>query len=112
MSTAQHTPGPSLLLQWRPVPASLPPDPEANWFSPEVWLALTDGRVVRGMCLHRVKNAQYDAPVHGWFEGNEALDDGVGVLAWMPFATPDFPVALLPLTARPAIEMAKGSALA
>ena len=85
---------PSLPLEWLPVPQSLPPDPDGNWFSPEVWLALSDGRVVRGQCLHRCKDATYDSPVHAWFEGQRQLPESIEVLAWMPFATPDFPVNL------------------
>lgn len=86
---------PSLPLQWQPVPQSLPPDPDGNWFSPMVWLALSDGRVVQGQCLHRCKDAQYDAPVHAWFEGQRQLPDSIKVVAWMPFATPDFPTVFL-----------------
>lgn len=89
MSTAVALP--SLPLQWQAVPQSLPPDPDGNWFSPEVWLALSDGRVVRGMCLHRAKGATYAAPVHAWFEGSRQIDDDIEVIAWMPFAVPDFP---------------------
>lgn len=85
---------PSLPLEWQPVPQSLPPDPDGNWFSPEVWLALSDGRVVEGKCLHRCKGATYDAPVHAWFDGQRQLPKSIEVIAWMPFATPDFPADL------------------
>lgn len=85
---------PSLPLEWHPVPQSLPPDPEGGWFSPDVWLALSDGRVVQGNCLHRSEDATYDAPVHAWFEGRCQLPESIKVIAWMPFATPDFPAHL------------------
>ncbi len=93
MNTIAH---PSLSLQWNPVPQTLPPDPDGGWFSPTVWLALSDGRVVQGRCLHKSPNATYDAPVHAWFEDHRQLPDSIKVVAWMPFAVPDFPAALMP----------------
>lgn len=87
--------GISLALLWEPVPKTLPPDPEGGWFSPMVWLALSDGRVVPGQCLHKSDYEQYDSPVHDWFiekDGNScSLGDEAQVIAWMPFAGPDHP---------------------
>lgn len=87
--------GISLALLWRPVPETLPPDPNGGWFSPTVWLAISDGRVLAGQCLHK-----YDAPIHDWFaidpadDNSKALNcfgDELSVIAWMPFAVPDHP---------------------
>ena len=87
----------TLRLNWNPVPETLPPGAETHWFSPTVWLALSDGRVAPGQCLHRVKGATYNAPVHSWFieDGGRSvmLSDGITVIAWMPFAVPDHPSA-------------------
>ncbi len=86
----------SLLLHWNNVPESLPPDPSGGWFSPIVWLALSDGRVLPGQCLHNIETEKHDSPVHDWFvelaDGNShQLDKGVAVIAWMPFAVPNHP---------------------
>lgn len=90
--------GISLVLRWNLVPESLPPDPDGEWFSPTVWLALSDGRVAPGECLHKKSTAKYDDPVHDWFiekDGKSCqLGRGVDVLAWMPFAVPDHPLVL------------------
>lgn len=89
----------SALLQWQSVPESLPPDPDGpGWWSPDVWLALSDGTVERGKCLHKSPRATYAAPVHDWFLDNVQLcaarAKGVRVIAWMPFAKPDHPLVL------------------
>jgi hypothetical protein len=91
---------PSLPLQWHPITESLPPDPDGpGWWSPDVWLALSDGTVESGKCLHKSPQATYKAPVHDWFIGDTQLcaarPRGVKVVAWMPFAVPDFPSVLL-----------------
>lgn len=87
--------GISLALLWQPVPETLPPDPTGGWFSPTVWLALLDGRVIPGQCLHKSADAKFDAPVHAWFCEKDGLsmqlDDDEVVVAWMPFAVPDHP---------------------
>lgn len=92
--------GISLALLWQPVPESLPPNPDGGWFSPMVWLALSDGRVLVGQALHKGSNAEYDAPVHDWFvidladgknKSLNCLGDDLSVIAWMPLATPDHP---------------------
>lgn len=84
----------TFFLRWYPVPQTLPPDPDGGWFSPYVWLALSDGTVRRGQCLHKKADAEYADPVHDWFLDDEQIGDGVHVLAWMPFAVPDHPLAL------------------
>lgn len=81
-------------LRWYPVPQTLPPDPDGGWFSPYVWLALSDGTVRRGQCLHKKRDALHSDPVHDWFVDDEQLDHALHVLAWMPFAVPDHPLAL------------------
>lgn len=90
--------GISLALLWRPVPETLPPDPHGGWFSPMVWLALSDGRVLMGQCLHKKDDAEYDAPVHDWFAVNpengtlqaiNCFGEDLYVIAWMPLAVPD-----------------------
>lgn len=87
----------SLVLFWRMVPETLPPDPIGGWFSPTVWLALQDGRVIPGQCLHKNADVQFDAPVHSWFGEKDGksvqLGDDEIVIAWMPFAVPDHPHA-------------------
>lgn len=85
----------TLRLEWYPVPKTLPPDPVGGWFSPIVWLALSNGEVKPGSCLHRIAGAKYKGPVHSWFteeeDGSTQLTGKVKVVAWMPFATPDHP---------------------
>lgn len=79
-----------LQLEWSPVPQTLPPDPHGGWFSPKVWLALSDGTVSPGECLHAKKGS--DFLVHSWFANNQQIEeDKVQVVAWMPFAVPDHP---------------------
>jgi len=85
----------TIALPWQSVPQSLPPDPHCGGFSPDVWLALSDGTVHSGQCLHKKPDANYDAPVHDWFIENRQLDVGLKVIAWMPFAKPDFPSHLI-----------------
>lgn len=94
-------------LDWQPVPETLPPDAEGNWFSPQVWLALSDGRVVQGKCLHRCRNATYAEAVHDWFigEDNASVDDDVSVVAWMPFAVPGHPGTMKRLGPRESIPV-------
>lgn len=90
--------GISLALLWRPVPETLPPDPTGGWFSPTVWIALRDGRVIPGQCLHKNAEVQFDAPVRAWFREDNGrsvqLGDDEVVIAWMPFAVPDHPHAV------------------
>lgn len=87
--------GISLALLWNLVPESLPPDPDGGWFSPTVWLALSDGRVMPGRCLHKKETSECEAPVRDWFieeDGKSCqIDKVVDVLAWMPFAVPNHP---------------------
>lgn len=92
--------GISLALLWQPVPETLPPDPHGGWFSPLVWLALSDGRVLTGQALHKSADAEYDAPVHDWCaidpeDGSSNMlscfGDDLSVVAWMPLAVPDHP---------------------
>lgn len=93
----------TLPLRWNRVPDSLPPDPEGGWFSPVVWLALSDGTVEMGTCLHKRPDAKHDAPVHDWFIENKAIEclkhergnPALHVVAWMPFAKPDHPNVLV-----------------
>lgn len=86
----------TLPLNWNPVPETLPPNPD-NFFSPRVWLALSDGRVSVGCCLHHEAGVISKRPVHAWFVDDEELDEdgGVTVVAWMPFAVPDHPQRVL-----------------
>ena len=87
---------------WQPVPETLPPDPEGGWYSPIVWLALSDGRVLPGQALHNTSWVK--PPVRDWFvivrdhvqEPGRVrvinyLGAGVTVVAWKPIATPDHP---------------------
>jgi hypothetical protein len=92
--------GISLALLWRPVPETLPPDPDGEWFSPMVWLALSDGRVLTGQALHKNADAKYAEPVHDWFAvdpqdgGSKSLScfgNGLSVIAWAPLAVPCHP---------------------
>lgn len=106
MSAAQ------LYLKWNPVPQSLPPGAETHWFSPQVWLALSDGSVHPGQCLHASKGSEYDGP-HDWFidtkEGSVSIGcNGAKVVAWMPFAVPDHPstIGYEPMKLTAAMEVA------
>lgn len=87
----------TLYLPWNYISESIPPGAETHWFSPKVWLALSDGRVMPGQCLHKMKNAIYDGPVHSWFIFQEdggpglQLSEGIDVIAWIPFAKPYHP---------------------
>ena len=93
------TPSKSAALKWNRVPQSIPPGKEDGFFSPEVWLALSDGSVYMGKCLHKSPGHTYDGPVHSWFAQKDGqsmhLDcdafNGAHVVAWMPPATPDHP---------------------
>jgi len=39
--------------KWIDVRKRLPPGEETGWFSPRVWVALKDGTVGQGECMHR-----------------------------------------------------------
>lgn len=84
----------TLALRWLPVPETLPPDPCGGWFSPEVWLALSNGTVRRGKCLHKSAGETFPEPVHSWFVNDGMLHETIQVVAWMPFAVPDHPSVL------------------
>jgi hypothetical protein len=84
----------SYALRWTAPSEALPPRPPSDLDSSSsdtVWLALSDGRVVRGSCTYRPRNATYAVPVHAWWENNRMVPEGVEVMAWMPFAVPDHP---------------------
>jgi len=88
---------------WQPVPETLPPDPEGGWYSPIVWLALSDGRVLPGQALHRATTdvgplvrdwffvLRDPGPIPGRVKVVDYLGSGVTVVAWKPIATPDHP---------------------
>lgn len=89
-------------IQWiKPEsPETLPPGASAHWFSPDVWLALSDGQVVMGCCLHRTADATHDELVHDWFanhpeHGSSSLDcdywNGTEVVAWSTIESPKHP---------------------
>jgi hypothetical protein len=101
----------TLALHWQPVPKTLPPNPDGHRFSPDVWLALSDGTVKRGNCLHRDADATYPDPVHSWFVDGSQLDERLSVVAWMPLAVPDHPLALpAPRPTKPNAELSGGAA--
>lgn len=95
------------VLQWQPVPQTLPPDPLGGWFSPYVWLAFEDGTVERGKCLHKPANAAYSDPVQSWYVDDQQVDDDRNVVAWMLFAVPDHP-GTIPSLAADGIEVLRG----
>lgn len=84
-------------LHWFTPEEQLPEDLGGGYFSPDIWLALSDGRVVVGQCLHKNKESTTTALVHSWFYKYEdgsthQLEKSVDVLWWAAFTTPTFPV--------------------
>lgn len=76
--------------EWIDPKVQLPPGEETGWFSPNIWLALRDGSVVQGCCLHKSKCATYPEPgPHSWFAENTQIDPAM-VVAWMPFIVPTY----------------------
>lgn len=79
---------------WNKIPETLPPG-DASRFSPIVWLALDDGRVVPGQCLHKKATATYKASVHSWFieptDGQRSQQYIGEPLAWMLIVPPLYP---------------------
>lgn len=82
-----------LPLKWNIVPESLPPRVNQDW-SDRIWVALSNGKVAIGKCLHHEEGAVAKTPVHSWFTDDSYIDpdeDDFYVVAWMPFAVPDHP---------------------
>jgi hypothetical protein len=82
-------------------PETLPPfASEIEPISYDVWLALSDGQVVRGCCLRRRESAADTNPVHDWFAYHPAYGsssiccgfwNGVTVVAWELIEAPAHP---------------------
>ncbi len=81
------------VLRWHALPETLPPKSADNdsW-SQRVWLALPTGEVIQGECLFAGPDATHGHAVHAWFGDDCQLD--ADPIAWMPYATPDHPLAL------------------
>lgn len=96
-------------------PETLPPGAERHWLSPDVWLALSDGQVVRGHCLHRQASATHPELVHTWFaihpeHGSSSLGcdfwNGATVVAWALFDAPAHPDSQFPTSAQASSPLA------
>ena len=88
-------------LSWRSVEDELP---EGDFYSPKIFVCLSNGMVFMGCCLHKSKDATYSAKVHDWFlemdekscslsvvRNNLDLSKGVYVKHWKPITLPQPP---------------------
>ncbi len=78
---------------WNKFPDTLPPDPGGGWFSPYVWFALKNGKVVKGRVLHKSKEATYEETYHDVFLSDEfggRQHDGDNIIAWSEITAPKF----------------------
>jgi len=94
--------------KWQPVLGCPPADSEDGRYSPLVWLALSDGRVLPGQALYDI--SKVGPAVRDWFvvvreservKVTNYLGTNVTVVAYMPITTPTHPVVTTKLKHQP-----------
>lgn len=99
LTSKPATPARDASPEWIPVSESLPPASIGSLFSDDtlsdmVWLALSNGQVIQGYCLHCDPGATKGGPAHTWRVGNRQIDGEITVEAWMPIVAPNHPRAM------------------
>ena len=79
-------------MKWNNIPDTMPPG-DAGRFSPRVWLALPDGKVMPGTCLHSV--AGEPAAHASWhlepMDGQPCHQTKMVPVAWAVIVSPAHP---------------------
>jgi len=92
IKTNEHLP-----LNWYGVDERAPPVAKGTPTSPALYLAMEDGSVHQGSCLHKPDKATYKALVHGWFYIDKdckkwAVSNKNKVLMWTLIPTVPHPI--------------------